>query len=860
MTLPMMSNHKVDTNTKRHGHDGLNISQVHFSLRDDNLVVRAQGNQRNEILELIPSNKLRGDLPRALVDGHVHWLNSSTKIIEIRPLDQLWEQSTEHWRIDYASGQYRMYKGRETLVDIRSPTWAMVSECFQFLNNVNGGRLFRRYSDNGYLLSQSWDLLVTTSPIDSVHSASMPRLSVALPHYGLSFFVNETEDLESRDFKDMVYDDDQCIGAFLGLENLLVLRQKNQIAGSLVPEALIHRRVLIPNGFPITRRHHQVRIDVDAPYLLTQSDEPLYHTYDVDTELGCLIGSGSLTSTRSLAYLHAMTSCHRPDPLTGQTGAQAALCLLQSARCRSIMKLKAFDINDGCWTSTHHPRINTAYKEIQQGYYWAHGGFSKMPVSAPEKRAAQLAAYLFPSNATGATSREDGDKGMCLTMHVPAEPGLATLPRSISSFNQCLPRQVALDHLLCTRPAPELPARSALLRDSHNTSSDDIPLLDQLVCSLRADSSFQREYLAHLDTSAQCVPVVSQPTHKVADANLVEALGKHYVQCRVNYLDSLVILKKSLGPTIDPHEQALDRLGQWPPITADVLLRYLASTSPVDIPPCWKKCLISMALLLLELQRARRLLRFALNGLEEEFSKELENEGCDGWDAEEYPDWLLIQVVFFCPNLVSTHMAPCLCQIQGNFLIRRAQAEIAMEIMSPQSGENTVIQVNMGEGKSSVIIPIAAAALADGKQLVRVVVPKALTVQMFELLVARLGGLTNRPIYYLPFSRTPEYEFSGGMTYSPSSRTHKRQRNVVSLQIDDLHKLMSQCMAERGILLVQPEHVVSLKLMSAEEQICKIRPLPGYQKTISKHIKMASSLRSVRMDIYIYIYIDSADY
>ena len=127
-----------------------------------------------------------------------------------------------------------------------------------------------------------------------------------------------------------------------------------------------------------------------------------------------------------------------------------------------------------------------------------------------------------------------------------------------------------------------------------------------------------------------------------------------------------------------------------------------------------------------------------------------------------------------------------------------------MEIMSPRSGHNTVMQVNMGEGKSSVIIPIAAAALADGKQLVRVVVPKALTVQMFESLVARLGGLANRPIYHLPFSRTPEYGSNG---------------EVINLQIDDLHKLMHQCMVERGILLVQPEHIVSLKLMSIQAQL-----------------------------------------
>jgi len=161
-----------------------------------------------------------------------------------------------------------------------------------------------------------------------------------------------------------------------------------------------------------------------------------------------------------------------------------------------------------------------------------------------------------------------------------------------------------------------------------------------------------------------------------------------------------------------------------------------------------------------------------------------------------------------------------------------------MEMISPQSGKNTVMQVNMGEGKSSVIIPIVAAALADGKQLVRVIVPKALTVQMFELLVARLGGLTNRPIYHLPFSRTPERNCWG---------------KVTSLQIDDLHKLMSQCMAERGIVLVQPEDVVSLKLMSVEEQTHKGKlgadPFSKLHQTLYEQVTTALSLRSVRTRI-----------
>ena len=163
-----------------------------------------------------------------------------------------------------------------------------------------------------------------------------------------------------------------------------------------------------------------------------------------------------------------------------------------------------------------------------------------------------------------------------------------------------------------------------------------------------------------------------------------------------------------------------------------------------------------------------------------------------------------------------------------------------MELISPQSGGNTVMQLNMGEGKSSVIIPIAAATLADGNQLVRVIVPKALTVQMFELLAGRLSGLANRPIYHLPFSRTTDsVDGSGKVTSSP---------------VDHLHKFMSQCMAEHGILLVQPEHVISLKLMSVEQQILRkgklaADPLPKFQKSIYKHILTAGpSLELVGMD------------
>ena len=797
-----------------------------------------RGDQKNETLQLISSKKLWDDLPPALVDQHVHWLNLSTKAIEIRPLERLWKESPENWRIDCTSGQYRMYRGHETLLDIHSPTWAMVSKYFERLNDFYMPLSVMFWELRYVHTRRLRNILVTTSSVGSqvVQSSSVPRLSVTLLRYGLSFFVNDREELESLNFKGMVYDEDQSVGALFGLQNLLVLRPRTHTASTLIPKTLIPRCVNIPNGKPKKCGDHQVRIDVED--VVREPHQPLFHTYNVDVERGCLIGNDGFESTRYLIGLHALTNCHRPDPLTGKTGVEAALCLLRSAECRSVMKRHALNCKLG--DCLMDPQIHAAYVEIQKRYFWDFASeiFSQA-VSPAQKRAMQRAAYLLPFQAiptvTTTTSEPNSpvDHSYIESDHLTTE--VSAGPR--------LPIHLhppTLDQLLLKRPAPELSARSTLLRNGHTSwDSDDVSALDQLFSSFRMRTPFHREYVANLAASTQSVHAESQVTYKLAGDNRIETLKKHFVQCRLSYMDSLSILRKSLGPTTDPQEPRLERFGRWTPTTADVLLRYLASTSPINISPCWKKCLTSLALLLLDLQRSRRLLQFALDGLEGDFLKELENEVCDGWDPEEHPDWLLIQVALFCLDACPYSY---LCQIQGNSLIRRTQAETAKEIISPQSGQNIVMQVNMGDGKSSVIIPIAAAALADGKQLVRVIVPKALTVQMFELLVSRLGGLTNRPIYHLSFSRTPEND---------------DKHRAISLPIDGLQRLMSQCMAEHGILLVRPEHVVSLKLMSIENQIygdlLMSHSLPRHVETLYKRIKAALSLRSVSIDS---LYID----
>jgi hypothetical protein len=143
-------------------------------------------------------------------------------------------------------------------------------------------------------------------------------------------------------------------------------------------------------------------------------------------------------------------------------------------------------------------------------------------------------------------------------------------------------------------------------------------------------------------------------------------------------------------------------------------------------------------------------------------------------------------------------------QIQGNFIIRAIQYDVAKEMIAPSSNNSTILQLNMGEGKSHVIVPLVATALADSSKLVRVVVLKPLAGQMFHLLVERISGLPNRRIFYLPFSRDVTMNIE---------------------QIQRIHHLFQECARVQGVLVAQPEHILSFRLMVIDRTLSSDPPL-----------------------------------
>lgn len=116
--------------------------------------------------------------------------------------------------------------------------------------------------------------------------------------------------------------------------------------------------------------------------------------------------------------------------------------------------------------------------------------------------------------------------------------------------------------------------------------------------------------------------------------------------------------------------------------------------------------------------------------------KEKENEPYKNWKPCEYPEWLLFE-------------------IEQNLTIRRIQIEISKRMINPpESGtKHSTMQLNMGEGKTAVIVPILASVLADGKQACQVTVLKSLFATNLKALRKYLGGLLNRRVYIFPCRR-----------------------------------------------------------------------------------------------------------
>ncbi|KAI8293255.1 hypothetical protein K4K56_005107 [Colletotrichum sp. SAR 10_98] len=110
----------------------------------------------------------------------------------------------------------------------------------------------------------------------------------------------------------------------------------------------------------------------------------------------------------------------------------------------------------------------------------------------------------------------------------------------------------------------------------------------------------------------------------------------------------------------------------------------------------WKEFIADYGVSITHLQRAERM----LNSWDDAaaLANELRNLGHTNWDTLVYPDTLLLE-------------------IDSGIMVREVQQDIADKMRHPPTGRNAVLQLNMGEGKSSLMC--VESAIAEKKDISR---------------------------------------------------------------------------------------------------------------------------------------------
>ena len=109
----------------------------------------------------------------------------------------------------------------------------------------------------------------------------------------------------------------------------------------------------------------------------------------------------------------------------------------------------------------------------------------------------------------------------------------------------------------------------------------------------------------------------------------------------------------------------------------------------------WKPIIISYGVAITHLHRAARLV--ALSDKPIDLCEELRHVGHSNWDPLRFPETLLLEA-------------------ESGIMVRKEQEFIASHMRSPYNGDNAVLQLLMGGGKSSTIVPMLVAYFTDGKK------------------------------------------------------------------------------------------------------------------------------------------------
>ncbi|KAH9875702.1 hypothetical protein IAQ61_003166 [Plenodomus lingam] len=217
------------------------------------------------------------------------------------------------------------------------------------------------------------------------------------------------------------------------------------------------------------------------------------------------------------------------------------------------------------------------------------------------------------------------------------------------------------------------------------TCSPEIKKLRSIAAELKNSTSFiQCRYAKELETS---ITALEQHLVSSNDQNHIvhPRVGPYEIRVAKDRVWTIANSVRDSLQALYPQAHWLQLVDLWPKTTIVELLSQLRSTSGTNFGNGTKEVLVELGVAITQLQRFLRLQDAQKRGIVQQEQAEWTNDGHTNWEALEFPDWLLIE-------------------IDGNHLLRKEQVQVALATMNPDSGQNSVLQLLMGKGKTSCIL------------------------------------------------------------------------------------------------------------------------------------------------------------
>ncbi|EME39837.1 hypothetical protein DOTSEDRAFT_37894 [Dothistroma septosporum NZE10] len=743
------------------------------------LLVRAQ--RGGKAYETVPSRLMDGAFPMHFLDDFVHWYDNKADTVEFRPKIAPWNSSLpESWTLSKpkAGGQWQLSRARSHLLSRQGQTSRHIAHILEPL--ANDDHIHLTTDQNGH------------------------SLAAEIPTLGLGFSLHQgSSDLQSKEHRGMQVDSKQDLGTLIGLKNKLIL--KHRYDG--------RRLVLIPEStFSYNKKEHHMNVSANKNGIvkeiiaqarqsdvfypdselsfpkLNHTDEFLHQrdavksstfrvagfgaemfiaTYDVryhgaDRSSGTtlahnvysiaslLSGNVPCLRIRPSATEHLWSLLSQEEAIFGATQAVEIAMLrydanhledwrVISVKCfpslyqlltkRDRTPVLKYDLMMWLCTLACSERADLGLIQILALFYVS-DSFTAMVPPTPD--------VFFPKSSRQ-DSRQVLQNGVSSHIRKLADsPEHSLAPKPNEKRSQYLNPQ-ADDYIKVTDAMDAVQHWLCRIESQANTLRVQVAPSSSMPLAYPTVTARQASHVSVNDLFAGDLPtlLLSRPELKIDDTT-------SNIRCSSFPLESTRLLalisdlEKSAGSSKFERSYIADlQDSQKSLLTRDDSKIPVVNLIESDLSDHHTRC--------------EKLVRELYGLLVENVAvtadlvNELRNPGHTNWDAMDYPESLLVEV-------------------ESGVMIREVQEGIAAMMWQLLSNENSVMQLNMGEGKSSLIVPIVAAAMANGKTLTRVIVAKPQSKQMAEMLVSKLGSLVNWRIFYMPFSRSLKLGVGGAET------------------------------------------------------------------------------------------------